>query len=212
VRELVVVGGKVWWALVPGLIFGALSIVQAIRGSHHAPWFWAFLAALTFALVLARVAYRALWTRDKALHGALPMPPVVHAKGGSSYGTGGAGGVGVGPGAVGEGGKAAPDTPSAFESLAKASLGMGYTLDEFMKLAGFDARGEEIDRIGRGGDARADGPSDSGGDGLVVLTSKDDDGTTVQVDVFKADGHHTAIRPKGALGAPPPDQPSAENT
>jgi hypothetical protein len=133
----------------------------------------------------------------------------VHATGGtggSALGAGHAGGGGAvayGPGSVAEGGKGGGPALTAFELLARASLGMGYTLDEFIQLAGFDPDGPELDMIGRGGDGGfatddIERPGEDGGSGLVVITSLSDRGTKMQVDVFRADGKST-IRPKLGL-------------
>lgn len=106
---------------------------------------------------------------------------------------GGGGGAAHGPGSVAEGGKGgSAGGPSAFEALARASLGMGYPLDEFIQLAGFDPLGPELDRIGRAGDA--DQP---GGPGLVVITCHLDDGRK-HISVLHHDGRQCEITARGS--------------
>lgn len=70
VSELLGLAGKAWLALVPGLIFGVVAVVQAVQGSERSAYFWAMLAALTVVVVFGVVAYRALGERDKALGGS----------------------------------------------------------------------------------------------------------------------------------------------
>jgi hypothetical protein len=190
------------------MIFGLLAVAQAVRSSHQtSPWLWAFLAALSLAIVFVWVAYRALWTRDLAQREE--SVPIFHATGGtggSAVGGGHAGGggsVAYGPGSIAEGGKGGGPALTAFEALARVSLGMGYTLDEFIQLAGFDPDGPELDMIGRGGDGGfatddIERPGEDGGPGLVVIKSFADNGTKMQVDVFRADGK-SSIRPKSEL-------------
>lgn len=86
---------------------------------------------------------------------------------------GGGGSVAYGEGAVAYGGQGGQSPVSAFEMLARASLGMAYDLEEFIRYAGFDPHGPELDRVGAGGDG---GSSDSsvhptdGGPGLILIS------------------------------------------
>jgi len=111
----------------------------------------------------------------------------------------GGGGAAYGAGSVAHGGEGGKPEVSAFTSLAEASLGMGYTLDEFIRLAGLDPYGDEIHALGtggKGGDALPSGPTSggTGGDGWILLCSYDDQGNKVQVDVFLTKGHFTIRR------------------
>lgn len=72
---------------------------------------------------------------------------------------------------------------------------MGYPLEEFIELAGFDPSRTELDEVGRGGGGGGDSDGgSSGGPGLVIIQAKDQAGSTIQVDVFKANGSQFTVR------------------
>lgn len=87
-----------------------------------------------------------------------------------------------------------------FEVLARASLGMGYGLEEFIRFAGFDPFGDALDKIGAGGDGAGQvdsgsGSAENGGDGLLILCNYEHEesaelGTPcVMVFVCRVDGY-----------------------
>jgi hypothetical protein len=168
-------GFSPWWAIVP---FGALVLVGLLRANYK-----------RFADLHARIE-------------ASGASSVMGGPGGPGPGGGGGGGAAVGQGAIAHGGKGGTTGgPTVFEMLARASLGMGYPLDEFFQLAGFDSNGYELDQIGAGGDggsssAREDEPGQRGGDGLAVIKSLDDDGHVIEVAVFHAGNCHFTIQPR----------------
>lgn len=51
---------RVWVALVPGLVFGVLGVIQAVEGSRQSAYFWGMLFAASLAITFAVVAYRAV--------------------------------------------------------------------------------------------------------------------------------------------------------
>jgi hypothetical protein len=177
------------------------KLASAVSSWHGiSPW-WAVVPFVVFLLIgLARTNYKRFADLQKQLD-ASPLL-VTGGAGGTGPGSGGGGGAAVGPGAIAQGGQGGrTGGPTTFETLARASLGMGYPLDEFLRLAGFDPQGDEIDQIGAGGDGGSSGasggePGQRGGDGLAVITALDDDRNTIEVAVFHADGRQFTIQPQ----------------
>lgn len=104
-----------------------------------------------------------------------------------------------------------PEVQHRFEALARASLGMGYGLEDFITLAGFDPFGDDLENIAAGGSGTStfDGslyamPSD-GGPGLIVASVFGDEpahlagSTCTMVFVCRVDGY-TLIRNKSHAG------------
>lgn len=107
---------------------------------------------------------------------------------------GGGGSVAYGEGVVAYGGQGGQPPVSVFEMLARASLGMGYDLEESINYAGFDPHGLELDRVGAGGDGSSDRsvrPTD-GGPSLILISGlrePEPDGYRYKfVSVIKSDG------------------------
>jgi hypothetical protein len=163
---------------------------------------WLFAAAFALLVVVVVVGSYRVWSEtDNRLRALQARPPTIiqGGPGGSGPGSGGGGGAAQGEGAIaygGQGGRFAK--PGPFEKLARASLGIGYPLDEFLHAAGFPSL-DEVDRIGVGGHGGASLPTgpeagQPGGPGLILIQWASDDGERMGVDVIHARGQFRIMK------------------
>lgn len=186
-----------------GVAIAAIAASRASAHAHliHVAWFRvgagaAVVGALTYWIALlwgllsdvADAAHITVRGGDGGAGGSADgsVGDVVYAGHG-----GGGGAAAYAKGSVAEGGKGGHSGgPTVFESLARASVGMGIPLDGFITLAGFDPHGPELDQIGTGGDGGGSSqPGKPGGPGLIVLTYERDG--KKEVTVCRSDGQAT---------------------